>query len=112
MSAVTPIADITRHHCQSTLPICRLICLTVTARRYLCLDLKAWVASGKIRGHLMSYREDGNNRPVGKPDRRGDASDQAQLFVAAKLCLHLADQLDYSIRRRVIPGSPAPQIET
>jgi len=57
----------------------------------------------------MSYWED--DSPAGKP-HRGDASVEAHLLVTAKRYLHLADQLDRSIRRCVIPGSPPQKIET
>jgi hypothetical protein len=59
----------------------------------------------------MSYQEDDNNYTAGK-SRRGDTSDKAHLLAAAKRCLHLADQLDHSIRRCVVLGSPPPKMET
>jgi hypothetical protein len=49
----------------------------------------------------MSYREDDT---ASKPARQGDKSGKPLLLVAATRCLHLANQLDHSIRQYVIPG--------
>ena len=46
---------------------------------------------------------DGNAKHAGaNPADRADAS-AAHLFAAAERCIHLADQVDYSIRRWLIP---------